>query len=288
MENQKKTKIICLEGLDGIGKGTLADSICSKLEEMGSHCAVIPFPRYETLTGRVVRAFINGDFGDPPSIDPSVAAALYTINRLDYFHSRNFCTNGDVVESVIGSYYAMPDHAIDYVIMDRSYYSNFMYQGSKIGFDDSTRLGEFITSQYLEEIEKNDFLRRAVSDNRLHVFYLLMEDGDVYQQVTTRGEAMDYMERNRRYQQGCNDFVLQSLCPSAFDMLESVIRGRVNGLTDTNADDMVERVRKAYFSNVSVLPVKHIPTKVQLANPDNPNVKFALEKILDPATWGEN
>ena len=86
--------MICIEGVDGAGKATQARLLADAL---GGE--VLDFPRYQTETGRLIRAFLRGDYrvdgyspesgSDSPDDDERraqamVLQALMTANRYEH------------------------------------------------------------------------------------------------------------------------------------------------------------------------------------------------------------
>lgn len=74
-------KLISIEGPDGCGKFTQAKKLVERLTSEGFPCEMMSFPRYETPTGKVVRSYLNGKFGDPDKVDPKFACRLYAEDR---------------------------------------------------------------------------------------------------------------------------------------------------------------------------------------------------------------
>ena len=62
--------IVCIEGADGVGKTTVAESLGMQ---------VIVFPNYETPTGKLIKAVLSGHL----DMDPLVFQCLQTVNKLE-------------------------------------------------------------------------------------------------------------------------------------------------------------------------------------------------------------
>ena len=106
---------VVIEGIDGSGKGTQAQRLHSRLQQLGKPAALISFPRYtETLFGQVVGEFLNGRFGSLEQVDPFLAALLYAGDR---YESRPFLLE------------AQRTH--DVVVLDRYVPSNVAHQAAK-------------------------------------------------------------------------------------------------------------------------------------------------------------
>lgn len=108
-------KIIAMEGVDSVGKETQTRLLKERLERNGFTVSTFTFPKYESPTGKVVKDYLMGHFGDPGSIPPELASALYSQDR------SAMCK--EIQDAVT------LDHVI---IMDRYVYSNLAFQGGKI------------------------------------------------------------------------------------------------------------------------------------------------------------
>lgn len=78
-----KGKLIVIEGSDGSGKTTQAKLLLDYLQSKKIASVYISFPRYEdSLWGKMVRRFLNGEFGTIDKVDPYFASMLYAGDRL--------------------------------------------------------------------------------------------------------------------------------------------------------------------------------------------------------------
>lgn len=71
-------KLIVVEGIDASGKRTQVERLSKRLRKENISHAVIDFPRYETPTGKKVRAYLTGEL-HPGS--PLAVAQLYADDR---------------------------------------------------------------------------------------------------------------------------------------------------------------------------------------------------------------
>lgn len=112
-------KFIALEGIDGAGKGTIAQALqtalCGGPREFSDHeVEIISFPRYtETEHGKRVGRYLNGDYGQ--QVHPQVSCLLYA---------------GDRRESLPYLRTLLKDN--DCVIADRYTLSNIAYHCAKL------------------------------------------------------------------------------------------------------------------------------------------------------------
>ena len=78
----KLGKLIVIEGSDGAGKATQLKLLEDYL--LGSNLKVqtIDFPRYyDSFYGKMVAAFLRGEFGTIKEVDPHLASLLYALDR---------------------------------------------------------------------------------------------------------------------------------------------------------------------------------------------------------------
>lgn len=87
MENNqnKKGRIIVIEGLDGSGKGTQSKILLEKLAEKYK-VRKISFPDYESPASYPVRMYLGGEFGNDAScVNSYAAASFYAVDRVASF-----------------------------------------------------------------------------------------------------------------------------------------------------------------------------------------------------------
>ena len=129
-----KGKLIVIDGGDGAGKRTQTGLLEDRLRSEGLVVAKFAFPRYEQYFGRMIRQFLNGDFGDPTKIDPKMTSLLYAMDRMQAAPEINGALDSGAV-----------------VLCDRYTQSNMAYQAAKI--DDETQRIAFLA--WLEDLEYN-------------------------------------------------------------------------------------------------------------------------------------
>lgn len=192
-------KVICIEGIDAVGKETVSKALGDRLVEMGYRVHRASFPIYEEATGQCIREALNGNFGDPVELDPELFGPLYTLNRIKYFRNQFYS----------------PKHGrdVDYLILDRSFYSNFMYQCSKYYSDiddlegsldvvSLKKMYDWLMQNYVWEIHQT-----ALCYARdIHTFVLELSEEDSLKQLGNR-VLKDQHETNRKYLNNCKAFV---------------------------------------------------------------------------------
>jgi len=77
----KRGKLIVLEGVDGSGKATQAERLVERLRGEGYRVHVEDFPRYESFFGKLITAYLRGEFGKLKAVDPKFASMLYAYDR---------------------------------------------------------------------------------------------------------------------------------------------------------------------------------------------------------------
>lgn len=116
LPQQKKMKLIVIEGLDGAGKSTQISMLTGWFEANGLHCRYMHFPRTEApFFGELVARFLRGEFGEIDHVDPYLVAMLYAGDRKDA---------AEMISDWLNEGF--------YVILDRYTYSNIAYQCAKI------------------------------------------------------------------------------------------------------------------------------------------------------------
>lgn len=183
-------RIIAIEGLDGTGKQTIAEKLLEICKNCGINAKLISFPRYDTQEGLLVKNYLKGFYGDPTSLSPLVSGALYTLDRRKYWLEE---TENHSEESEMTEIY----------ILDRGFYSNFMYQCSKL--NTMGEIAEWLYENYLLEIETIPF----VLNHYLKTYYIELPESERLKQMENRSEK-DGHEKNLEYMDNCRKFVEMS------------------------------------------------------------------------------
>lgn len=117
MTNQRKKGLfVVLDGNDGSGKATQAQSLVARLQSEGRECLLLSFPEYENnLFGGLLAECLSGKRGDFVHLDPHITSTLYAADRF---------------ESSAKIRAALEEGKV--VIADRFTSSNQIHQGGKI------------------------------------------------------------------------------------------------------------------------------------------------------------
>ena len=189
-----KRFIINIEGADGVGKSTIAQGLVERIrQDFPSLCQDYPilqglkeyatdaesiceyqhYPDYDTPIGQMISAYqYGGIMGDPTVSDPYIAGILYTADRItNRYH------------------YNKPKLPV-FTVNDRSYLSNFLYQGAKI-IRDKGNLQEYVDVQ--EKIEPFYLLDNA---HLINIYIRFPYDLN----TLDNKEEKDLLEQNSLYQ----------------------------------------------------------------------------------------
>jgi dTMP kinase len=142
------SKLIVLEGLDSSGKSTQIEIIKKYFNKHNYKYEYIHFPIYdENESGKVISAYLRGEYGNLYTVDPIFIANMYAMNRFQYFPQlQKHLQHNDVV------------------LLDRYVFSNMAYQGAK--YDNEAQSN--IIHEWIDEFEFG-FLELPYPD--LNIFF---------------------------------------------------------------------------------------------------------------------
>lgn len=79
----QKGRLIVIDGIDGSGKTTQVSLLAKALADKGIPHEVISFPRYEdNLYGKLIRRYLEGEFGSINEVNPYLMALAYAGDRV--------------------------------------------------------------------------------------------------------------------------------------------------------------------------------------------------------------
>lgn len=181
-----KGKFIVIDGSDGSGKKTQADLLMKKLKSQKKKAIMFDFPQYDKFFGKLVKRYLNGEFGGLNEVDAHLASVLYAADRWQA---------KDEIEK-----YLKKGHII---ISNRYAESNMAHQGAKIKSPKKQK--EFL--KFLDEMEfKNFRIPRADL-----VIYLDVPVEIGQKLVTNRGNKKDIHELDISYLK-CTQNQYRKLC----------------------------------------------------------------------------
>ena len=227
----KRVRIVAIEGLDGVGKETIAEKLVEVCRQRGLKAEKVSFPRYDTKWGEAISGYLHGDLGDASEVSPFLAASLYTADRHAYF-AENPIKKMD----------------LDVLVLDRSYFSNFIHQGSK--FNSAEGLFIWMVVNYASEITGIPGFKESFQ----RVCYLKLDEESRRIQMENRS-SKDQHESNLEYMHHCESFI--EMTHTGFFM------GSIVGAAKAYDFDReyVTSILDHYCGRkISECTVKHVPT----------------------------
>ena len=272
-------RVICIEGIDAVGKETISKALATRLSEMGYGVHRTSFPDYSKPIGMAIRDVLNGACGDPTTLDPDLFSSLYTLDRLQYFEKEFCCIDEETVDT------------IDYLILDRSFYSNFMYQCSKYRTEAKENGEPYLVSSTFAKtynwLVKNTWLEfyqtRLCTADSIQTFILKMSEEGAKAQLNNRDQK-DAHETNRRYLRECREFVDLMTNPHTRGNVVTVLEKcyEKSPIPDTVHSTLLTN----YIYNVHPLEVKHADTPEGIVKETERVVDCIIDQIVitDTAT----
>ncbi len=81
-DSRSRGRLITVEGSDGSGKATQSRLLLKRLRQEGYPAERTSFPGYgRSFFGRMVGAYLRGEFGEAGTVDPHLAAVIYAADR---------------------------------------------------------------------------------------------------------------------------------------------------------------------------------------------------------------
>lgn len=77
----KRARLIAIDGGDGCGKNTQTLKLVERLEKEGKNVKYLTFPDYNKNTSIFVKKYLNGDFGSREEVKPQVASLFFALDR---------------------------------------------------------------------------------------------------------------------------------------------------------------------------------------------------------------
>jgi len=165
-------RIIAIEGADGSGKATQSKLLFNNLKKKRLQALMLAFPNYNSLTGKLVKKYLNNKFGD---LEPALAAVLYAGNRLEF---KNRINKALLQRKT--------------VIINRYVGSNQIHQASRIHKVDRKK---FIN--WIEDLEYKSF---GLPKADLTIF-LSVPTSFTKKLVIKRGNKADILEVDQKHQE---------------------------------------------------------------------------------------
>lgn len=268
--NSHLSRIIAIEGLDGTGKESVSKKLMELLYNRGLNAEVISFPRYDTHVGQVIDEYQKGYFSDPTATDPFIAGALYTFDRREYF-KRLSTESGFIYSNGVEIKDLNWFRRLDFLIMDRSYFSNYLYQGPKFNVEvtgNYSRLLDWMRTNYYAEIEANTVLKESL----FKVYFLEVSEEHRQEQIKHRKE-LDLNESNLNYQKALREFFYFS---RSYDFWK--------GLRSTNypwvSYDLLQNLEEFYYRKVMRIESVFTPDRTKIPEAVSATATKILNDLL--------
>ncbi|MBQ6892784.1 MAG: thymidylate kinase [Clostridia bacterium] len=210
--------LISIDGLDGSGKGTQSDLLCSRLKSQGKRVKVISFPMYGEPSCFAVEMYLGGKLGGKPSDTNAYAAStFFAVDR--YLSYRTEWGRG------LSEY--------DYVIFNRYVSANAVHQLSKLPKEEWEN---FLLWLWDYEFEK---LGLPKPDTTL---YLLVPPEISLGLVDKRGEKKDIHELDKEYMHRCYEAGQYAAERLGFDKIDCCEDGEMRS-RESIADEIYKKVK---------------------------------------------
>lgn len=215
--DEKKGKIIVIEGTDSSGKATQSKLLVERLEKEGKKCMSVSFPCYDTPTGKIVGGAYLGKqeicdsfFDSALKLDPKIACLYFAADR-----KYNI---GKILEYVNKGYY---------VILDRYVTSNLAHQGCRIDDKDE----RFYMYQWIDKLEY--WLLDLPKPDKtifLHVPY------DFTKELEKNREFLDEYEKNPEHLQKAERAYIELAQLYNWDTIECIKENKLRSIEDIHEE----------------------------------------------------
>ena len=171
--SRDKGKFIVFEGADGTGKTTQAKLLFDYLKKKKKDTVFFSFPNYKSAWGKMVRRYLDGEFGGVDEVSPYLASMLYAGDRL--------LESGRIKKwQKVGKT----------IICDRYMVSNIAHQAAKIK-DKKLKI------KYIKWLENLEYVENKIPKPD---FSVLLANPQNVAQKFMRMRTLDIHEKNVSYQ----------------------------------------------------------------------------------------
>ena len=180
-----KGKLLVFEGIDGSGKTTQVKLLLNFLKRKKLSFAHYSFPRYEMPWGKMVRRYLDGEFGSVGEVNPYLASVLYAGDR--------FAAASEIKKNL---------GETKIVVCDRYVASNIAHQASKIKNPHFVPRSGTSKGKQSEKSKFMDWIQRfEYQDNKIpkeDLVILLSMPAQISQRLM-RAKKKDIHEKDRGY-----------------------------------------------------------------------------------------
>ena len=221
--DDKRGRIIVIEGTDCSGKETQSKRLIAKLNEEGYKTKLISFPNYDTPTGKIVGGPYLGKKEICPSyfkegatnLDPRIASLYYAADRLYSMKE---------VDELLNQGYV--------VVLDRYVTSNLAHQGGKIT-DEKERLKLY---KWIDDFEYG-FLHLPQPDKTI----FLRVPFEVSRELLKNREDLDEHEKSEEHLRSAEHSYLELTDLYGWDRIECMDGARLRSIEEI-ADEVYSHV----------------------------------------------
>ena len=240
----KRGKLIVFEGTDCSGKSTQINLLIEKLKGMDKGVVTLDFPNYMTPTGKIVRRYLDGEFGPANDIPAKLASIFYAEDR---YAAKKFVTEeldkGNVT------------------ILDRYVESNMGHQGGKIR--DGAEREKFF--EWLRELEYDNFeLNRPDAVVFLYMPYAvgqeLMRNRDRKSEFHPGAEKLDGHEGSEEHMRNAEESYLHLAELYGWIKIDCAPDGTMNSLKTPEEihNEIWDKLRNVVGKEETVLDMRGI------------------------------
>lgn len=167
-----KGKLLVFEGIDGSGKTTQIKLLLNYLKQEKLSFRHYSFPRYGVPWGKMVRRYLDGEFGDVGEVNAYLASVLYAGDR--------FAAASEIRKDLKTG---------KIVVCDRYVASNIAHQAAKMKSQDER-------SKFISWVEEFEYKQNKIPEEDLVV--LLSMPAQVSQKLM-KGKSKDIHESDGNY-----------------------------------------------------------------------------------------
>jgi thymidylate kinase len=250
----KRGKLICLEGIDGSGKSTVASRVVNELVRNCNTAAVLTREPTNGPIGKLIREYLDGT---RTAHDPYTIQMLMRADRLEHIADAGIgirkmldagthviCDRFMLSSVVYATYQSWPmvdldlndeDHPISETTMHKSY--NEIYEEHK-SFVQSVRLELNVNLNELISCSENDLI------NDMYTIQLLVSPDTAIERINKRssetGETISIYEEKEKLLKLFN----------TYNVATQLLRGRGFNVIDVNAAKDEDEVYKEVLSHI--------------------------------------
>lgn len=225
-------KIICIEGLDGVGKETVAKKLVEIINTSGHRAEYVDFPQYSSISGLLINELLHDYIGDISNINQNLISPIYTIDRIHWFKEN----------------LSKKMKTLDYLVLDRGFYSNFMYQASKLY---SNKNWDIDIANWLLLNYNWEFVLTGLDHvPDIETVVLTISEDDRRDMIIARAkskESLDSNEANYIYLDKVSDFFYSMNKPDTYNIPQLLTTVMMSLSNDTKT---VGNINNYYFKNV--------------------------------------